>query len=58
MSQQPKLLSRTIIGSKDDLLAAVAQLPSDIDGVEEDYVLNVYHDEQANEKWLEIEPAN
>jgi len=58
MSQQPKLLSRTIIGSKDDLLAAVAQLPSDIDGVVEDYVLNVYHDEQANEKWLEIEPAN
>tara|TARA_B100000700_G_C14735109_1_gene710280 strand:- start:15 stop:158 length:144 start_codon:yes stop_codon:yes gene_type:complete len=47
-----------VIGSKEDLLAAIAQLPSDIDGVEEDYVLNVYHDEQANEKWLEIEPAN
>ena len=58
MNQQPKLLSRTVIGSKEDLLAAVAQLPSDVDGVEETYVMNVYHDESNNEKWLEIMPAN
>ena len=57
MSKQPKLLNRTIIGSKQDLMAAIAELPGDLDGLEEDYVLNVYHDEQANEKWLEIEPA-
>ncbi|WP_293618899.1 hypothetical protein [Ponticaulis sp.] len=58
MSKQPKLLNRTIIGSKQDLMAAIAELPGDLDGLEEDYVMNVYHDESTNEKWLEIEPAN
>tara|TARA_Y100001970_G_scaffold98383_1_gene123674 strand:- start:166 stop:324 length:159 start_codon:yes stop_codon:yes gene_type:complete len=52
------LLNRTIIGSKQDLMAAIAELPGDLDGLEEDYVMNVYHDESTNEKWLEIEPAN
>ena len=58
MSKQPKLLNPTIIGSKQDLMAAIAELPGDLDGLEEDYVMNVYHDESTNEKWLEIEPAN
>ncbi|MFS1703777.1 hypothetical protein [Alteromonas sp. AMM-1] len=58
MSKQPKLLNRTVIGSKHDLMAAIAELPGDLDGLEEDYVMNVYHDESTNEKWLEIEPAN
>lgn len=57
MSNQPKLLSRTHIGSKRDLADAVASLPSDVDGLEEIYVMNVYHDESNNEKWLEIMPA-
>ncbi|MFT5379670.1 hypothetical protein [Alteromonas sp.] len=57
MSTQPKLLSKTHIGSKHDLAEAVAQLPSDVDGLEEIYVMNVYHDESNNEKWLEIMPA-
>jgi hypothetical protein len=39
------------------LAEAVAQLPSDVDGLEEIYVMNVYHDESNNEKWLEIMPA-
>jgi len=51
------VLSRTHIGSKRDLADAVAQLPSDVDGLEETYVMNVYHDESNNEKWLEIMPA-
>ena len=58
MSKQPKVLRRTHIGSKRELAEAVAQLPSDVDGVEETYVMNVYHDESNNEKWLEIMPAN
>ena len=58
MSNQPKVLSRTHIGSKRELAEAVAQLPQDVDGVEETYVMNVYHDESNNEKWLEIMPAN
>ena len=41
MSKQPKLLNRTIIGSKQDLMAAIAELPGDLDGLEEDYVMNV-----------------
>ena len=57
MSNQPKVLSRTLIGSKRELAEAVAQLPSDVDGLEEIYVMNVYHDESNNEKWLEIMPA-
>lgn len=57
MSNQPKVLSRTHIGSKRDLADAVAQQPSDVDGLEETYVMNVYHDESNNEKWLEIMPA-
>lgn len=57
MSNQPKVLSRTHIGSKRELAEAVAQLPSDVDGVEGTYVMNVYHDESNNEKWLEIMPA-
>lgn len=54
---KPQLLSRSHIGNKSDLIRAIAQLPSDVDGVEEIYVLNVYHDEDNNEKWLEITPA-
>tara|TARA_Y100000034_G_C6868179_1_gene395901 strand:+ start:1065 stop:1241 length:177 start_codon:yes stop_codon:yes gene_type:complete len=57
MNTPPKLLSKTHIGCKRDLAEAVAQLPSDVDGLEEMYVMNVYHDESNNEKWLEIMPA-
>ncbi len=55
---KPQLLSRTHIGCKKDLIEAIAQLPTDVDDVEEMYVMNVYHDKSNNEKWLEITSAD
>ncbi|WP_172449470.1 hypothetical protein [Bowmanella denitrificans] len=46
------------IGSVKDLRTLLASLPSDIDGLETLYQVNVYHAEDTDEKWLEIEPAN
>lgn len=57
MTQKPQLLSRTHIGSRSDLIQAIRDLPKDVEGLEEVYVMNVYHDEKSNEKWLEIQPA-
>ncbi|WP_416305182.1 hypothetical protein [Neptunicella sp. SCSIO 80796] len=54
---KPTLVTRHQIGCVNDLRTLLNSLPANIDGVEELYTINVYHDEQTDERWLEVEPA-
>lgn len=46
------------VGSVVDLKQLLSQLPDDIDGLEENYIITHYKNEDTQEQWLEIKPSN
>lgn len=45
------------VGSVSDLKVLLAELPEEINGLEETYEVNQYHIVETGERWLEITPT-
>jgi hypothetical protein len=57
LAQLPPKKLTTLVGSVDDLRSFLKNLCADLQGLEEIYEVNLYHDQQTGEKWIEITPT-